>query len=121
MRGHHQQLSSPTAVLGHVIPPLRELYSLGRKLGQGQFSTTYLCTELAKGASLAFKSIAKHKLLTPEDVDDVRREIQIMHHLAGHPASSTSRAPTRIRSTSTSSWSSTRAGPRRASTGERRA
>jgi serine/threonine protein kinase len=24
------------------------------------------------------------KLLTPEDVDDVRREIQIMHHLAGH-------------------------------------
>jgi calcium-dependent protein kinase len=84
MRGHQQQLSSPTAVLGHVTPPLRELYSLGRKLGQGQFGTTYLCTELATGASLACKSIAKRKLLTPEDVDDVRREIQIMHHLAGH-------------------------------------
>jgi calcium-dependent protein kinase len=84
MRGHQLQLSSPTAVLGHVTPPLRELYSLGRKLGQGQFGTTYLCTELATGASLACKSIAKRKLLTPEDVDDVRREIQIMHHLAGH-------------------------------------
>ncbi|GJM87527.1 hypothetical protein PR202_ga03491 [Eleusine coracana subsp. coracana] len=84
MRGHQQQLSSPTAVLGHVTPPLRELYSLGRKLGQGQFGTTYLCTDLATGASLACKSIAKRKLLTPEDVDDVRREIQIMHHLAGH-------------------------------------
>ncbi|XP_062221331.1 calcium-dependent protein kinase 6-like [Phragmites australis] len=84
MRGHQQHLSSPTAVLGHVTPPLRDLYALGRKLGQGQFGTTYLCTDLATGAALACKSIAKRKLLTPEDVDDVRREIQIMHHLAGH-------------------------------------
>ncbi|XP_039779800.1 calcium-dependent protein kinase 6-like [Panicum virgatum] len=83
--GHLQQhLSSPTAVLGHATPPLRDLYALGRKLGQGQFGTTYLCTELATGTALACKSIAKRKLLTPEDVDDVRREIQIMHHLAGH-------------------------------------
>ncbi|KAG8060503.1 hypothetical protein GUJ93_ZPchr0002g24226 [Zizania palustris] len=84
MRGHQKQLSSPTAVLGHVTPPLSELYSMGRKLGQGQFGTTYLCTDLATGTALACKSIAKRKLLTPEDVDDVRREIQIMHHLAGH-------------------------------------
>jgi calcium-dependent protein kinase len=82
--GHQQQLSSPTAVLGHATPPLRELYAVGRKLGQGQFGTTYLCTELATGTALACKSIAKRKLLTPEDVDDVRREIHIMHHLAGH-------------------------------------
>ncbi|WVZ73018.1 hypothetical protein U9M48_021385 [Paspalum notatum var. saurae] len=83
-QGHQQQLSSPTAVLGHATPPLRDLYSVGRKLGQGQFGTTYLCTELSTGTALACKSIAKRKLLTPEDVDDVRREIQIMHHLAGH-------------------------------------
>jgi calcium-dependent protein kinase len=84
MRGggsHQQHLSSPTAVLGHVTPALRDLYAVGRKLGQGQFGTTYLCTELSTGAALACKSIAKRKLLTPEDV---RREIQIMHHLAGH-------------------------------------
>ncbi|CAM0942639.1 unnamed protein product [Alopecurus aequalis] len=82
--GHQRQLSSPTAVLGHHTPPLRDLYTLGRKLGQGQFGTTYLATDLATGTPYACKSIAKRKLLTPEDVDDVRREIQIMHHLAGH-------------------------------------
>ncbi|XP_006649209.2 calcium-dependent protein kinase 6 [Oryza brachyantha] len=84
IRSHQQVLASPTAVLGHVTPPLQELYSMGRKLGQGQFGTTYLCTEVATGAALACKSIAKRKLLSPEDVEDVRREIQIMHHLAGH-------------------------------------
>ncbi|OAY81389.1 Calcium-dependent protein kinase 1 [Ananas comosus] len=59
--------------------------SLGRKLGQGQFGTTYLCVEKATGKEFACKSIAKRKLITEEDVEDVRREIQIMHHLAGHP------------------------------------
>ncbi|KAL5999274.1 Mitogen-activated protein kinase cpk1 [Asimina triloba] len=64
---------------------LKEIYSLGRKLGQGQFGTTYLCIEKATGKEFACKSIAKRKLTTEEDVEDVRREIQIMHHLAGHP------------------------------------
>ena len=72
------------SVLGHPTPNLRDLYALGRKLGQGQFGTTYLCTELATGVDYACKSISKRKLITKEDIDDVRREIQIMHHLAGH-------------------------------------
>ncbi|XP_039036100.1 calcium-dependent protein kinase 1-like [Hibiscus syriacus] len=63
----------------------KEHYSLGRKLGQGQFGTTFLCVEKSTGKEYACKSIAKRKLLTDEDVEDVRREIQIMHHLAGHP------------------------------------
>ncbi|XP_044462027.1 calcium-dependent protein kinase 1-like [Mangifera indica] len=63
----------------------KELYSLGRKLGQGQFGTTFLCVEKGTNKAYACKSIAKRKLLTDEDVEDVRREIQIMHHLAGHP------------------------------------
>jgi len=63
---------------------LKDLYTIGKKLGQGQFGTTYLCVEKATGREFACKSIAKRKLLTEEDVDDVRREIQIMHHLAGH-------------------------------------
>jgi len=71
-------------VLGHPTPSLRDHYALGRKLGQGQFGTTYLCTDLATGVDYACKSIAKRKLITREDVEDVRREIQIMHHLAGH-------------------------------------
>ncbi|CAN6481525.1 unnamed protein product [Victoria cruziana] len=71
-------------VLGHRTPNIRELYTLGRKLGQGQFGTTYLCIENATGKEYACKSISKRKLISKEDVEDVRREIQIMHHLAGH-------------------------------------
>ncbi|KAF8093445.1 hypothetical protein N665_0383s0073 [Sinapis alba] len=71
-------------VLGHKTPNIRDLYTLSRKLGQGQFGTTYLCTEVATGLDYACKSISKRKLISKEDVEDVRREIQIMHHLAGH-------------------------------------
>lgn len=67
---------------GHI----REYYSLGRKLGHGQFGTTFLCLEKSTGKEYACKSIAKRKLATMEDVDDVRREIQIMHHLVGIPS-----------------------------------
>ena len=71
-------------VLGHKTPNIRDLYTLGRKLGQGQFGTTYLCTENSTNIEYACKSISKRKLISKEDVEDVRREIQIMHHLAGH-------------------------------------
>ncbi|KAL4355029.1 hypothetical protein GQ457_06G003660 [Hibiscus cannabinus] len=71
-------------VMGHKTPNLRDLFTLGPKLGQGQFGTTYLCTELSTGNDFACKSISKRKLVAKEDVDDVRREIQIMYHLAGH-------------------------------------
>ncbi|KAK2982067.1 hypothetical protein RJ640_003192 [Escallonia rubra] len=73
------------SVLKRKTENLKEIYSLGRKLGQGQFGTTFLCIEKGTGKELACKSIAKRKLTTEEDVEDVRREIQIMHHLAGHP------------------------------------
>ncbi|GJN23079.1 hypothetical protein PR202_gb10696 [Eleusine coracana subsp. coracana] len=90
---------------------LKDLYTIGKKLGQGQFGTTYLCVEKATGREFACKSIAKRKLLTEEDVEDVRREIQIMHHLAGsRQTSSPSSAPTRTRSPCSSSWSSAPAG-----------
>nr|XP_043627075.1 calcium-dependent protein kinase 26 [Erigeron canadensis] len=71
-------------VLGHKTENIRDVYTLGQKLGQGQFGTTYLCTEIATGVDYACKSISKRKLISKEDLEDVRREIQIMHHLAGH-------------------------------------
>ncbi|KAK4264612.1 hypothetical protein QN277_025765 [Acacia crassicarpa] len=76
--------SKPTWVLPHRTQILTELYTLGRKLGQGQFGTTYLCTEKSTGRRYACKSIPKRKLLCKEDYDDVWREIQIMHHLSEH-------------------------------------
>ncbi|XP_073034206.1 calcium-dependent protein kinase 26-like [Primulina eburnea] len=64
---------------------LKEYYNLGRELGHGQYGTTFLCVEKKTGKEYACKSIAKRKLLTMDDVDDVRREIEIMHHLSGDP------------------------------------
>lgn len=73
-------------VLGRKTGNLKDIYTLGRKLGQGQFGTTFSCVDKAQQKEFACKSIAKRKLTTEEDVEDVRREIQIMHHLAGHPS-----------------------------------
>uniref|UniRef100_A0A0D6QWY5 non-specific serine/threonine protein kinase n=1 Tax=Araucaria cunninghamii TaxID=56994 RepID=A0A0D6QWY5_ARACU len=73
------------SVLQRRTEVLKNVYTVGRRLGQGQFGTTYLCVEKATGKEFACKSIAKRKLTSAEDVEDVRREIQIMHHLAGHP------------------------------------
>ncbi|KAJ4908812.1 Calcium-dependent protein kinase 1 [Raphanus sativus] len=73
------------SVLQRKTENFKEFYSLGRKLGQGQFGTTFLCVEKSTGKEFACKSISKRKLLTDEDVEDVRREIRIMHHLSGHP------------------------------------
>ncbi|XAR55635.1 Non-specific serine/threonine protein kinase, partial [Bertholletia excelsa] len=75
-----------TAVLPYQTPRLRDHYVLGKKLGQGQFGTTYLATEKSTGLPFACKSIPKRKLLCREDYDDVWREIQIMHHLSEHPS-----------------------------------
>ncbi|XP_011077787.1 calcium-dependent protein kinase 20 [Sesamum indicum] len=73
------------SVLQRKTGNLKDIYTLGKKLGQGQFGTTFLCVEKATHQEFACKTIAKRKLTTEEDVEDVRREIQIMHHLAGHP------------------------------------
>lgn len=73
------------SVLQRKTENMKDKYTLGRKLGQGQFGTTFLCVEKATNKEFACKTIAKRKLTTEEDVEDVRREIQIMHHLAGHP------------------------------------
>ncbi|KAL9446324.1 hypothetical protein AB3S75_014067 [Citrus x aurantiifolia] len=72
-------------VLPYQTPRLRDHYLLGKKLGQGQFGTTYLCIHKTTNAHFACKSIPKRKLLCREDYDDVWREIQIMHHLSEHP------------------------------------
>lgn len=64
---------------------LKEYYNLGQKLGNGQFGITFLCIDKETRKEYACKSIAKRKLVTNDDVEDVRREIQIMHHLAGQP------------------------------------
>ncbi|KAF2297407.1 hypothetical protein GH714_023418 [Hevea brasiliensis] len=81
--------SSTTKPANTVLPyqtsRLRDHYLIGKKLGQGQFGTTYQCTNKATNKQYACKSIPKRKLLCKEDYEDVWREIQIMHHLSEHP------------------------------------
>lgn len=72
-------LENPT---GHNI---EEFYELGRELGRGEFGITYMCTDKSSGEILACKSISKKKLRTRVDIEDVKREVEIMKHLPKHP------------------------------------
>uniref|UniRef100_A0A0C9S649 non-specific serine/threonine protein kinase n=1 Tax=Wollemia nobilis TaxID=56998 RepID=A0A0C9S649_9CONI len=67
---------------GHDI---KATYVLGRELGRGEFGITYLCSDKESGENFACKSISKKKLRTAIDVEDVRREVQIMKLLPKHP------------------------------------
>ncbi|XWS28312.1 hypothetical protein CRYUN_Cryun25bG0057200 [Craigia yunnanensis] len=72
-------LKEPT---GHDISAQ---YDLGHELGRGEFGVTYLCTDGNSVEKFACKSISKKKLRTAVDIEDVRREVQIMKHLPKHP------------------------------------
>ncbi|KAL3498933.1 hypothetical protein ACH5RR_041665 [Cinchona calisaya] len=77
-------LSGIGRVLNRPMEDVRSTYIFGRELGRGQFGVTYLVTHKTTREQFACKSIAKRKLLNKDDVDDVRCEVQIMHHLTGH-------------------------------------
>ncbi|PKA59946.1 Calcium-dependent protein kinase 8 [Apostasia shenzhenica] len=71
-------LKEPT---GHDIG---SLYELGDELGRGEFGITYLCTYKDTREMFACKSISKKKLRTAVDIEDVRREVEIMMHMPPH-------------------------------------
>mmetsp|Transcript_4592 Transcript_4592/g.12777 ORF Transcript_4592/g.12777 Transcript_4592/m.12777 type:complete len:526 (+) Transcript_4592:190-1767(+) len=76
---------STNLILEKETEDVQELYEIGKVLGRGQFGTARLATEKATGVKYACKTISKRKLRNKDDIEDVKREIQIMHHLAGHP------------------------------------
>ena len=71
-------------VLGRPMEDVRSTYVFGRELGRGQFGVTYLVTHKETKRQFACKSIATRKLINRDDIEDVRREVQIMHHMTGH-------------------------------------
>lgn len=75
----------PDTILGKPYEDVRLYYTLGKELGRGQFGVTYLCTENSSGRKYACKSISKRKLVSKNDKEDIKREIQIMQHLSGQP------------------------------------
>ncbi|XP_043690240.1 calcium-dependent protein kinase 2-like [Telopea speciosissima] len=75
----------PDTILGKPFESVKSYYTLGKELGRGQFGVTYLCTENSTGHTYACKSISKRKLVSKNDKEDIKREIQIMQHLSGQP------------------------------------
>lgn len=81
-------MSSDTQIGPILCKPyvdIKTIYDLDKELGRGQFGITYLCTEKSSGVKYACKSIARRKLLSPKDIDDVRREVTILQYLSGQP------------------------------------
>ncbi|KAF7132189.1 hypothetical protein RHSIM_Rhsim09G0028900 [Rhododendron simsii] len=60
-------------------------YRFGKELGRGEFGITYHCYDDFTGELVACKKISKRKLKTEIDIDDVRREVEIMRNLPSHP------------------------------------
>ncbi|EEF29820.1 calcium-dependent protein kinase 33 [Ricinus communis] len=75
----------PDTILEKPYEDVKLHYTIGKELGRGQFGVTYLCTEISTGKLYACKSISKRKLVTRNDKEDMKREIQIMQHLSGQP------------------------------------
>ncbi|KAJ6821853.1 calcium-dependent protein kinase 19 [Iris pallida] len=67
------------------ISYLEDRYVLGDQLGCGQFGVIRICNDTVTGETLACKSIAKDRLVSPEDVCSVKLEIEVMARLSGHP------------------------------------
>ncbi|KAL9232563.1 hypothetical protein vseg_007662 [Gypsophila vaccaria] len=82
----HEGDNSKLVVLHHPTGhDIEQCYALGPELGRGEFGVTYLCTHKSTSHVYACKQISKQKLKTEVDVDDVRREVDIMRHLPQHP------------------------------------
>ncbi|KAH0941702.1 hypothetical protein HID58_001339 [Brassica napus] len=71
-------------ILGKPMEDVKGTYDLGRELGRGQFGVTHLVTHKETKKVFACKSIPTRRLVQSDDIEDVRREVQIMHHLSGH-------------------------------------
>ncbi|KAF7833586.1 calcium-dependent protein kinase 17 [Senna tora] len=65
---------------------IKVTYNIGKEIGKGNLAVTYLCTHKVTNEKFACKTIAKRKLVNKEDIEDIRREVQIMHHLVGQPS-----------------------------------
>lgn len=60
-------------------------YRFEGELGRGEFGVTYECQDKVSGEKVACKKISKSRLRTEVDIEDVRREVEIMRHLPPHP------------------------------------
>ncbi|KOM49053.1 hypothetical protein LR48_Vigan07g275700 [Vigna angularis] len=85
--GVEKKRSTPQtgAILGKPYVKIEQMYEMKKELGSGQWGVTYLCVEKTTQREYACKSIAKTKLVSAQEIEDVRREVMILQHLSGQP------------------------------------
>ena len=64
---------------------ITEKYSAMETLGEGQFGIVRRVVDKASGAAFACKSMPKRQIRYAEELDDIRREIAVLRHLADCP------------------------------------
>lgn len=63
---------------------INSMFSFGQKLGEGRFGVTHVAQNKQSGKQFACKSVSKKKLNSPQEIKDLRYEIEVMHHLVGY-------------------------------------
>ena len=79
-----KEIAMRTMIVDEVTKNVQEDYLIGKILGQGQFGVTTLAKDKSSGKKVACKTISKLKLVCDADIQDIKREIQILRHLSGH-------------------------------------
>ncbi|GLI63264.1 hypothetical protein VaNZ11_006168 [Volvox africanus] len=64
--------------------PIKSQYQFHGVVGRGQFGQVYCIRHVKQNQKFACKTLGKKKLLSQLDADDIKREIEVMHHLSGH-------------------------------------
>ncbi|KXZ42919.1 hypothetical protein GPECTOR_111g252 [Gonium pectorale] len=64
--------------------PIKSQYQFMGIVGRGQFGQVYCIRDIRHGQKYACKTLGKKKLLSQLDAEDIKREIEVMHHLSGH-------------------------------------
>ncbi|RMZ52986.1 hypothetical protein APUTEX25_001105 [Auxenochlorella protothecoides] len=67
-----------------VRPALEDDYEVGHVLGKGTYGTVRLVRKRGSGEPWACKTISKNQLVTRHDIEDVRREVELLNLLTPH-------------------------------------
>ena len=78
-----KEIAMRTMIVDAPTKSIEDDYLIGRILGQGQFGVTTLAKHKVTGKRCACKTISKLKLVTEADIQDIKREVQILRHLSG--------------------------------------
>ncbi|CAI7928962.1 unnamed protein product, partial [Closterium sp. NIES-54] len=78
-------LQQAVSVLGRGLSDVRKVYQLGKELGRGNFGVIREAVDWVSGERFACKSVNKKRLECLDDLEDLRREVEVMRLLKGHP------------------------------------